>query len=248
MDKKAADYWHSIAQSLTIDPLPTGWELVVSSASARVVYHSKEQTYFKEFFPRTAIENLKSFFVGDRAKRARDRDAALQQAGFNSPTNLCYGVLSNKHPYLISRAVPGLGVTTWCRQQLAEHCVDNMAQRRLLFVQLGHFIGRLHSMGFTHGDLRANNILATFSNGTFEFALIDNERTVRAHSAAGNRILRNLMQLNMLLPTDISLTDRCRFFRAWRQEMPQWEQLEAKILAVESYRWAMRRLAAKGLV
>jgi hypothetical protein len=54
------------------------------------------------------------------------------------------------------------------------------------------------------------------------------------------------MQLNMLLPDDVSERDRWRFFRAWRQQMPQLTEVETKILAREAYGWAMKRLAAKG--
>ena len=56
------------------------------------------------------------------------------------------------------------------------------------------------------------------------------------------------MQLNMLLPSDITRTDRWRFFLAWQQQMPGFSRVESRLLALESYRWAMRRLAAKGLI
>ena len=54
------------------------------------------------------------------------------------------------------------------------------------------------------------------------------------------------MQLNMLLPSDLSNRDRMRFFCAWREQQADLSQAEAALLARESYAWAMRRLRAKG--
>ena len=57
--------------------------------------------------------------------------------------------------------------------------------------------------------------------------------------------LKNLMQLNMLTPSDLTLRDRARFFRAWRRQMRDLSRLEAAILGTEAYNWAMRRLQQK---
>ena len=107
----------------------------------------------------------------------------------------------------------------------------------------------MHAAGFTHGDLRTSNVLAHYTeDDQFRFALIDNERNVLTNPPAGRALLRNLMQLNMLLPADISNRDRMRFFVEWRQEMTDLSREEAKLLALEAYQWAMRRLGAKGQV
>jgi hypothetical protein len=46
----------------------------------------------------------------------------------------------------------------------------------------------------------------------------------------------------MLPLADLGRTDRMRFFRAWRRQMRDLSSVEAKILAVEAYRRAVRRL------
>ena len=46
----------------------------------------------------------------------------------------------------------------------------------------------------------------------------------------------------MLPLADLGRTDRVRFFRAWRLQMRDLSAVEAKILAAEAYRRAMRRL------
>ena len=82
----------------------------------------------------------------------------------------------------------------------------------------------------------------------FRFVLIDNESNLQKVPPPGKLLLKNLMQLNMLLPSDLSRTDRMRFFCAWRRQMRELSPLEAKILAGEAYHWAMRRLYDKGLL
>ena len=117
-----------------------------------------------------------------------------------------------------------------------------------LLRSLGSFIGRMHASGFIHGDLRTSNVLAHYRDAEFHFALIDNERNAHRNPAPGRAVMRNLMQLNMLPPTDLSNRDRMRFFCQWRREMADLSAAESKLLAVKSYEWAMRRLRAKGKV
>ena len=90
--------------------------------------------------------------------------------------------------------------------------------------------------------------MASLQVESFHFTLIDNERNMQQQPPPGKMLLRNLMQLNMLLPADLSRADRMRFFRAWRRQMRDLSPLEAKILAAQAYQWAMRRLDAKGLL
>jgi serine/threonine protein kinase len=127
-----------------------------------------------------------------------------------------------------------------------ERSGEQLQQRRQLLRALGTFIGRVHATGFIHGDLRPGNVLAVLEQGRFRFTLIDNERNVQKVPPPGKMLLRNLMQLNMLLPADISRSDRMRFFTAWRRQMRYLSPLEAKILGAEAYLWAMRRLREKG--
>lgn len=185
---------------------------------------------------------------GSRATRARKNDALLHDAGFNVPINLVWGSLTKRREYLISRGVDGQGITHWLRETLTDRTGDTLALRRQLASELGVFIGRLHATGFIHGDLRTSNVLASLHEGGFAFALIDNERTVFMSPPSGKLLLKNLMQLNMLLPSDLTHTDRWRFFLSWRRQMRDLSNLEARILAKESYQWAFRRLHKKGLV
>lgn len=220
--------------------------MVGSSVNARVAVQEKDGVYYKEFLPRSPLETIKAIAKGSRATRARRHNDALREAGFGAPMNLAWGKLPGGREYLFSTAVPGLGVTRWLREELRERRGDSLQQRRKLLSGLGDFIGQLHAAGFIHGDLRTSNVLAEQREDTFRFSLIDNERNIQRLPSPGRDLLRNLMQLNMLPPADISNTDRMRFFSHWRQQMPELNDAEARLLAVEAYRWAARRLRKKG--
>ena len=141
--------------------------------------------------------------------------------------------------------MPGEGIKQWLGETLLERQGESLALRWQLLDELGTFVGRVHATGFIHGDLRPGNVLASLRGQRFQFALIDNERTVRKSPPSGRQLLRNLMQLNMLTPSELTLRDRARFFRAWRRQMRDLSRLEATILGTEAYKWAMRRLQVK---
>ena len=239
---------HTCAQELASDRLPPGWQLVQSSSHARVAHNPQLQLYYKEFLPRSPAESLKALLRGSRATRARNNSDALLRAGIDAPANIAWGKLGGGREYLFSATVPGDGISQWLRDTLSQRRGQALVMRRRLLSELGTFIGRLHATGFIHGDLRPGNVLVSLQGEHFHFALIDNERTMRVTPPTGRQLLRNLMQLNMLMPSDLSTTDRMRFFRAWHRQMRDLSRLEAAILATEAYRWAMRRLDEKGLL
>lgn len=223
--------------------------MVGSSVNARVAVDTRSGIYYKEFLPRGPLEHLKALAKGSRASRARRHNNDLREAGFEAPVNLAWGKLNGGREYLFSESVAGKGVTCWLREDLVQRNGEALKRRRELMHSLGKFIGQMHAAGFTHGDLRTSNVLADYTQGDqFSFALIDNERNVLTKPPAGRALLRNLMQLNMLLPEDISNRDRMRFFVEWRRQMPDLTRDEAKLLAIEAYQWAMRRLAASGKI
>ena len=238
--------WDAIALALADGELPAGWQLVDSSGFARVAHHPDHALFFKLFLPRSPAENLKAAIRGSRATRARRHNDDLRRAGIEAPQNIAWGKLSKNREYLISTAVPGSGVDRWLRQKLPRGEDGHYHQRHALMHQLGVFIGRMHHSGFVHGDLRTGNVLADWRGGRFRFALIDNERNSRHDMPPGKLLLKNLMQLNMHVPSELGLWERGRFFAAWRRQMRELSDTEAQLLAAEAYRWAMKRLSAKG--
>lgn len=222
--------------------------MVGSSVNARVAVDAAGSIYYKEFLPRGPLEAIKALLKGSRATRARQQNDALRRAGFAAPENLAWGKLNGGREYLFSEAVPGQGVTWWLQEELQSRTGASLSQRRQLLHSLGDFIGRLHAAGFVHGDLRTSNVIAEYDDRTFRFYLIDNERNVHRLPPRSRAILRNLMQLNMLLPSDLSDRDRMRFFVNWRNQLDELTVSETRLLGLEAYQWAMRRLRAKGKV
>jgi serine/threonine protein kinase len=220
--------------------------MVASSGFARVAHNAARGIYFKQFLPRSATERLKALLRGSRATRARRHSDSLRDAGFDAPRNIAWGRLRGGSEYLFSSAVPGHGITAWLRQRLRARDPGSLRLRRRLLRQFGDFIGRLHAAGFVHGDLRPSNALADLEGEQFHFYLIDNERNRRALPPGRSGMLKNLMQLNMLLPADLTRSDRWRFFLAWRPHHPGLSDAEARALALEAWTWAMRRLRDKG--
>ena len=215
---------------------------------ARVAFHREDGIYFKEFFPRSPVEKLKALVKGSRATRARHNNEALLLAGFEAPKNICWGRLGSSHEYLFTYAVPGFGITVWLRKELSARDSASLQKRRQLLRQLGIFIGRMHATGFVHGNLRCSNVMAVEHRDGFQFSLIDNERSVQQVPPTGKQLLKNIMQLNMLFPSDLTLSDQLRFFRAWHSQMRHLTKVEADILGAEAYQWACRRLRAKGKI
>ena len=239
---------HSCALELAENRPPPGWELVRSSDFTRVASNAEQRLYYKEFLPRGPAEPLKTLIRGSRATRARKNGNALLRAGFPAPLNVAWGNLARGREYLFTRAAAGIDVARCLGVTLAGRAGPQLHTRRHLLHALGAFIGRLHANGFIHGDLRPGNILADLRGESFHFTLIDNERTVRKLPPPGKLLLKNLMQLNMLPPTDLSLTDRMRFLRAWHQQNPELSAIEVKVLGSEAYHWAMLRLYSKGVL
>lgn len=239
---------HQCALQLADQRLPDGWQVVASSGFANVAHNSELQVFYKEFLPRSPVETVKALIKGSRATRARRNSELLIMAGFNAPQNLAWGKLPGAREYLFTRAVPGEGVSTWIKTMLASKSGDCLEERWKFLRELGVFIGRLHSTGYIHGDLRTSNVLANRGIEHFEFSLIDNERNAQYRPAPGKLLLKNLMQLNMHTPNELSRADRWRFFRAWHSQMRDLSSLEAKLIANESYQWAMKRLRAKGKI
>ena len=243
---KPPEPWTTTAGTLAVGEMPDGWQLVNSSSFARVAYHPGSQLYFKLFLPRSPFEQAKAMVRGSRATRARRHNDDLRRAGIDAPQNIAWGRLPRSGEYLFSTAVAGQGVDQWLRRELPAGCRDSLPRRRALMRELGVFVGRLHHSGFVHGDLRTGNVLAEWLGGRFRFALIDNERNSRHDMPPGKLLLKNLMQLNMHTPAELSRSDRWRFFQAWRRQMRELSDVEARLVAIESYQWAMRRLDAKG--
>ncbi len=221
-----------------------GWEQVASSGFARVHHNQVHGVYCKEFLPRSHFDVVKSWIRGDRSIRARRCSLDLASAGFSTPRPLAWGLYSPHRGFLVTEAVSAAGVTEW----LQTHESSDRPQRWRLLESLGEEIGRLHGAGFVHGDLRTSNVLVAQDRDEFRFYFIDNERNSRHREIPLKLVQKNLIQMDMLLPQDLSRSDRVRFFHRYCSAYGRFDPQAARSLALAVDQRARARLAAKGLL
>ncbi|MBN7799035.1 lipopolysaccharide kinase InaA family protein [Parahaliea mediterranea] len=225
-----------IARQLAGRELPAGWESVASSAHDLVARNPAAGLYYKEYTARSLPGRLGARLGLGVARRARRNSARLALAGFTAPQYRGLGVLENGREYVFVDALAGESVSHWLRLALGDRDPATLALRRALLRELGTFIGRLHAAGFLHGDLRSDNVLATYKGGQFRFALINNEHGSLRRPPPGTGLLADLAALSRLPASAATRADRWRCFLAWRRQHPELGHEEARLLAVEAYR------------
>lgn len=204
--------------------LPPNWSWVASSPNTKVATDELNSVYYKEFLPRSRLESIKSMLRGSRCSRSVKLATLLRDAGFNTPAIVTSGTLSQGRDYLFSEGIPAVGLTSYMasylRQTKHRACIK---WKRQVIYSLGAEIGRLHSKNIIHGDLRPNNVLIKLGVDKPIFYFIDNERTYCwMFKPPENRIVKNLIQIGMLFPIDISATDRLRFWKAYCKANPRY--------------------------
>jgi hypothetical protein len=117
-----------------------------------------------------------------------------------------------------------------------------VAAKRAAIRELGKQIGRMHRLGFVHGDLVLSNILVGHEGERVLYYYIDHDRTCRYPRWWPQTLWkRNLIQLNRLVAPGISSRDRIRFFRAYLEgRQKSYGSGELKLL-----RWLARRTIAR---
>jgi hypothetical protein len=134
--------------------------------------------------------------------------------------------------------------------RLADDLVQSPVRRRRVASALGAEVGRLHRLGYVHGDLLVTNILVE-EGAPPRFCFLDNDRTRKAPVVgAHHQQRRNLIQLNRLPLPGVTHGDRLRAFvayaveRGWKRE--RWRS-EARWLAraTRLRRAELERIAAR---
>jgi serine/threonine protein kinase len=132
----------------------------------------------------------------------------------------------------------------WFHDNWKAHTSAHLRDKREFIDALGGTIGRMHSAGIFHGDLRPGNIFAAETSGKQQFFFLDNERTKRFRLLPNRLRLKNLVQMNMLLVETITNTDRMRFFRAYLAQNGEIER-HKKFWQKKIIRRTARRLDGK---
>jgi tRNA A-37 threonylcarbamoyl transferase component Bud32 len=199
-------------------------------------YETGEEFYFKEFLDRGFKDKLMKFIGITRGKRAYKAGMMLLRKGFLTPVPVVLGTAKASflvsRNFLITKAVPGEKAYQYIKKHFPPPLSDKMiVDKRELLVAAGREIGRLHSMGIFHGDLRLGNIIINKQGSSVGFFLLDNERTRYCSPLSERRRMKNLVQLNMSLNLKITKTDRLRFFNAYIEENPTLLPNKKKIIS-----------------
>ena len=200
------------------------FEKVRSSDTAEVFRYSmhlrdtSEILYLKKFPHRSFSDAVKCLLRPSRAKRAFIAGFMLEKSGFNTPQTVAYlhknqGFLSREDILVTEGIVHAAAVPEALNASGDNASGMGLNARRKMIRQFGRTIGRMHSAGICHGDLRAGNIFVREENDNFEFFFIDNERTRKCLPPGLRLSLKNLVQLN--LTRNISNTDRMRFWTGY---------------------------------
>lgn len=232
------------------DTPQTPLEQVGSSDTARVFRCRAELNdqpvflYMKEYLPRSVFDRLKHLFRSSRAMRAFSAGMMLETNRLHSPDivavlekrtgPICFrNILITRE---ISNAQP---LYTFAEGEWPLVSNTILYDRRSLITELAKTIGRMHSAGIFHGDLRGGNLFAAKEDSGWRFYFIDNERTVKYRHLPFRLRVKNLVQLNMLRYT-ITNTERMRFFKAYRQLTGPDKKNSKHILSVVIHRTLQR--------
>ncbi|WP_236631532.1 lipopolysaccharide kinase InaA family protein [Endozoicomonas numazuensis] len=150
-------------------------------------------------------------------------------AGFDVPEILAYGILQNKHHYLITASGPDGAASDY----LIKKPDNNETKRQQWIKAFGEYIGQMHKAGIVHGDLRAGNILMEPSSPP-HFVMIDIERNSHHKIVPLSLVRKNLVQLIKRISfKDFTAKDRVLFFKHYNQSYNRFDKKDQKKLAIE---------------
>ncbi|HSW01653.1 MAG TPA: lipopolysaccharide kinase InaA family protein [Sedimentisphaerales bacterium] len=193
------------------------------------------QYYRKRYLGRGWLEGVKARIVGSRAERAWRGTDLLETHAFEVPQMIVTG-WRGADCFMVTRAVAG-GVSLMQYMQGLRSQADREAWRirRVVAEELGRIVGRMHTQGIVHGDLRWGNVLVVADSRRPRFVFLDNERTRHYTRTPKRRVLKNLVQLNLVPDGVLTRTERMRFWCAYRAEH--------KTLAGDPKQWIRRVIA-----
>ena len=184
---------------------------------------SQQQSYFlKVYHSASAWSAVKDWFRASKALRFLKQGMALSNAGFLVPPAVAAGEKRHfgmlKGAFVLTAAIEGAPLTIFLKENAGRSDAGlSVIEKRAALKALARQIRRLHDLGFVHGDLVASNIFVCRDAAmNLQFVLMDNDRTRRYSKWLPQSLWkRNLVQLNRLPLSSISLQDRIRFFQEY---------------------------------
>ncbi|GAB1258481.1 hypothetical protein NBRC116494_29830 [Aurantivibrio plasticivorans] len=241
--------WSTLVGRLLMSGDVIGWQRVVSSEQARVFYSSSLNVYCKIFINFKIRDTLRAmvFPYFSRSNQFIRHNRRLVDSQFSAPRVVASGTV-NRHGWVATEGLPGIGLGYLLATYLRGREIPRSLLRWKwqLMSALGREVARLHNAGIYHGDLRPNNILVDLKP-VANFGFIDNERNKDGFQVLSNRLqIKNLVQLNMVWPEDLSASCRLRFMRAYAMERGEAIDLKKMVMKVSVLTQQRLRGKAKG--
>jgi len=180
--------------------------------------------YYKEYFSMGLYKLMKDLFRGSWSRRMARVHCQLAKAGFVVAQVVAIGK-KGWHRFAVTEEVSE-------REQIRQVFRGSNADERVsLMKQYGEMVGRLHRCGFSHGDLRWGNILVAQNGATYEFVLIDNERTkLYRHGIPLRLCIKNLVHTRFSgLAEEMATEEWNAFFDVYCRTFPR----------AKKHRWAV---------
>lgn len=215
--------------------------LVLSDADA------PKSLLLKLYPPEGGMGRLKDLFRASKARRYWRQALSFEAHGF--PTPLVWAVGERRAwrrlemAFIVTELLPAHSLSVYLWGDTAGGLPRLSAREKWTEIrELGRQVGRMHRLGFVHGDLVLSNILVQRGQDGTRYYYIDHDRTRRYPRWFPQTLWkRNLVQLNRLLLPGISLQDRVRFFQAYLEGRERkYGSRERNLL-----RWLGRRTIAR---
>lgn len=184
-----------------------------------------DTVYLKQYLYRSLWDFVKHLFRPSRARRAFKASLMLQRHGFDAPGVIALlerrlGWFCRDNLLAVREVKDSTSFYECIRQFSKDSSKEGLQQKRRLISSFGENVGRMHSNGIFHGDLRLGNVLVVKEGQKWRFFFIDNERTKKFFRLPARLRLKNLVQINMFRPEGITNTDRLMFFKSYLKENP----------------------------
>lgn len=185
----------------------------------------KHSLYFKQYLRRSWWDFTKHIFRPSRARRAMTAGMVLEANGLRCTKTVAMGEMIRGpvclRDFLLTENVEDANdIYGWFGTFGQVDSKFSRNEKRKFVKTLGETVGRMHSSGIFHGDLRPGNVLGKRVRDGWEIFFLDNERTKQFGVLPEKLRIKNLVQINMLRRNEISITDHMRFFRNYLKQCP----------------------------
>lgn len=248
--------WHDPKYHGDLDWLLSFWkgnfedyQMIQQSTQATVVKGNipsiNENVFLKKLRIRKAADYLKNMVRQTRARRAVIMGEKAEEKGFqvSKPLFLMESFKFGLHyeSGIITEAIEDApSVAVWATSLLKDQPND----LREFVIAYAKLIGNWHKSGCYHGDLRSGNVLAKKTGGVWDFYFLDNERNLSVKKLPVNKVIHNLMQINMLMHFPKKL--RFVFWNEYNKVMG-FSLKDSKIIKRRVHEIVKSRLSAKDL-